>query len=435
VLRYAPGGSEALLVGLDAALGGDDGNLGGAATAAGSNATAVRELGEFLSGAGDDVVILYGERLLSGPRGADAARALLNLAVRLGFAGRAGAGLLEIPSSTNGRGIREAGFAAEHGPGYAAVEGAGSDGDLSVLYLLHADPVRTEPDRAAWEAVLGKAQTVIAHASALTDTVREHADVVFPAEAYAEKEGTLVHPDGRVQRLRPAIGRPGRLNAGVRAGWQVIAELAKRAGHDLGVLAGPMASRQLFEAVPFYAGLTLDAIGGRGVRWPASEAAAALGAHPWELARLSVPPLTGAATDGTLRLGTWRSLWAAPEVDLSPALQFMRPQQVVELSPVDADRLGVRDGDRVEVGANGSRVRGAARLRASVPGGSVFLVEGTHEQPANALTERLVEVRRVGGAAEQAAATPVVVTPAGEGQAEAPASAPLNIPPTQDQSS
>jgi NADH-quinone oxidoreductase subunit G len=221
----------------------------------------------------------------------------------------------------------------------------------------------------------------------------------------------------------------------VRPLWQVIADVAERAGLELGVRTGPMGSKALFEAVPFYAGLTLDAIGGRGVRWPASEAAAALGAHPWELARLSVPPLTGAATDGTLRLGTWRSLWAAPEVDLSPALQFMRPQQVVELSPVDADRLGVRDGDRVEVGANGSRVRGAARLRASVPGGSVFLVEGTHEQPANALTERLVEVRRVGGAAEQAAATPVVVTPAGEGQAEAPASAPLNIPPTQDQSS
>ena len=56
--------------------------------------------------------------------------------------------------------------------------------------------------------------------------MREHADVVFPAEAYAEKEGTLVHPDGRVQRLRPAIGRPGPLDAGVRPGWQVIAEVA-----------------------------------------------------------------------------------------------------------------------------------------------------------------------------------------------------------------
>jgi NADH-quinone oxidoreductase subunit G len=435
VLRYAPGSGEALLVGLDAALGGDAGNLGGAATAAGSNAAAVRALGEFLSGAGADVVILYGERLLSGPRGAEAATALLNLAARLGLAGRDGAGLLEIPSSANGRGIREAGFAAAHGPGYAAIESAADGGDASVLYLLHADPLRTQPDRAAWEAAVGKAQTVIAHASALTETVREHADVVFPAEAYAEKEGTVVHPDGRVQRLRPAIGRPDRLGTGVRAGWQVIAEVSRRAGLDLGVLAGPMASKQLFDAVPFYAGLTLDAIGGRGVRWPARDSASALGAQPWEIAELAVPPLTGAASDGTLRLGTWRSLWAAPEVDLSPALRFMRPQQVVELSPVDADRLGVRDGDRVEVGGNGKRVRGAARLRASVPGGSVFLLEGTHAEPANVLTEPLVQVRRVGGPAEQPAATPVVVTPAGEGQAEAPASAPLNIPPTHGGSS
>ena len=119
---------------------------------------------------------------------------------------------------------------------------------------------------------------MIAHESVLTETVREYADVVFPAEAYAEKEGTLVHPDGRVQRLRAAIGRAKGTaqGGGVRAGWQVIADVAARAGHDLGVAAGPMASRQLFEAVPFYEGLTLDLIGGRGVRWPAHEAAAKL---------------------------------------------------------------------------------------------------------------------------------------------------------------
>jgi NADH-quinone oxidoreductase subunit G len=436
VLRHAPGAGEALLVGLDAALTGDDGNLGGAATAAGSNATAVRELAEWLSGAGTDVVILYGERLLTGPRGEQAAQALLNLGARLGLAGREGAGLLEIPSATNGRGIREAGFAAGHGPGYAAVETTATSGgaaavasDATVLYLLHADPVRTEANRAGWESALAKATTVIAHASTLSESLRDHADVVFPAEAYAEKEGTLVHPDGRLQRLRPAIGRPGALGSGVRPGWQVIAEVAERAGTDLGVLAGPMASAQLFAAVPFYAGLTLDAIGGRGVRWPATDAAAALGAAAWEPAALSVPPLTGAAEDGALRLGTWRSLWAAPEVDLSPALKFMRPHQVVELSPADADRLGVRDGDQVEVGGNGTRVRGAARLRAAVPAGSLFLVEGTDDQPANLLTEPLVAVRPVGRGAERPDAEPVIVTPAAE-QAEAPPSAPLDIPPT-----
>ena len=57
------------------------------------------------------------------------------------------------------------------------------------------------------------ATTVVAHAQFLTDGVREHATVVFPAESYAEKEGTLTHPDGRVQRLRPAIGHPGETRA------------------------------------------------------------------------------------------------------------------------------------------------------------------------------------------------------------------------------
>ena len=54
-----------------------------------------------------------------------------------------------------------------------------------------------------------RASTVIAHATFLTEGVRAHANVVFPALAYAEKEGTVVHPDGRVQRLRPGVARPG----------------------------------------------------------------------------------------------------------------------------------------------------------------------------------------------------------------------------------
>jgi hypothetical protein len=62
-------------------------------------------------------------------------------------------------------------------------------------------------------------------------------------------------------------------------------------------------------------------------------------------------------------------------------------------------------------------VRGAARLRASVPGGSVFLVEGTHDEPANKLTHPVVAVRRVGGAPERSPAEAAILTPAGEGEA------------------
>ena len=67
-LRFAPGGGEGFLVALDAALSGDAGNLGGAASAAGTNATAIREFADALRAAGEEVVIVYGERALQRQR-------------------------------------------------------------------------------------------------------------------------------------------------------------------------------------------------------------------------------------------------------------------------------------------------------------------------------------------------------------------------------
>ena len=139
-----------------------------------------------------------------------------------------------------------------------------------------------------------------------------------------------------------------------------------------------------------------------------------------------------AAGTGRLRLGTFRSLWADKTVDVSPLLHFLRAKQIVELSPEDAQALGIREGDRVEVGHNGTRVKGAVKLRAAVPAGSVFLAEGVVDAPANLLTEPLVQVHRVAGpATPEPSAVPVQVAPAAEGLAEMPPSAPLPIPPRE----
>ena len=117
VLRFAPGAGEALLVGLDAALGGDEGNLGGAATAAGSNAAAVRELADFLAGAGERRRDPLRRAAAEPGRAAREPRRRCSTSPRRSAsAGRDGAGLLEIPSATNGRGIREAGFAPRTAP-------------------------------------------------------------------------------------------------------------------------------------------------------------------------------------------------------------------------------------------------------------------------------------------------------------------------------
>jgi NADH-quinone oxidoreductase subunit G len=194
------------------------------------NETSASELTNALKEAGEEIVVLWHERLTAGPEGERATRALIDLTSTLSLADKENAGLLEIPAEANGRGLREAGVLPNADPGLADPADEGFDsqgiadalasGDLSALYLLGVDPLENDPK---WQAALERASTVVAHALFLTDGIREHANVIFPAEAYAEKKGTIVHPDGRVQRLRPAVGRMGE----ARPESQVLADIAK----------------------------------------------------------------------------------------------------------------------------------------------------------------------------------------------------------------
>jgi NADH-quinone oxidoreductase subunit G len=117
---------------------------------------------------------------------------------------------------------------------------------------------------------------------------------------------------------------------------------------------------------------------------------------------------------------------------VSPILQFARARQVAELAPADADALGIREGDRVDVRTNGSKVRAGVKLRASIPPGTVFLAEATAEQAPNALTGALATLERVPGAREphEPSAVPMQVAPAAD-RSEMPPSAPLPIPPRE----
>ncbi len=127
------------------------------------------------------------------------------------------------------------------GPGLSETDEDGLDaqgiaealerGELTCLYLLG------RPWRLRSRAV-GRWEDGHRPRAFLTDALREQADVVFPAEAYAEKEGTVTHPDGRIQRLRPAIARQG-----VRAEWPVLASSRARRARP-GRADGAMASRR-----------------------------------------------------------------------------------------------------------------------------------------------------------------------------------------------
>jgi NADH-quinone oxidoreductase subunit G len=421
VLRYAPGAEEAAVAALVAELTGAEAPAGGGSGRA-SLLDAAESLGmrrpdrgsEWAERAGVDqddvrnavaalrdagpVVVLWGERVAHGGRGSNGVAALLALTRALGLNGDDGAGLIEIPAGTNARGLREVGCLPNLKPGLADADAVGLDAaaiagalgdELRGVLLFQADPLRTHPDRGAWEQGLDGAGFVLAFSDFLTESVERFANVVIPAETYAEKEGTVTHPDGRVQHVRQAVGRAGSVRAGTEVLLDLVSELSGAPFRP-----GPaQLTRLMADTIPFYRGLTLDEIGGQGVRWQDRDAAGQLEQTPLPEPRVELPP----ELPGGLRLGTARSLWADRVTEHSPAMRFLAPHQRAELSAADAERLGIGPGDEIEVAVNGTSVRARATLRSRLPAGSVFLTEGTSEENATALTNgdaRSVEVRK-----------------------------------------
>jgi NADH-quinone oxidoreductase subunit G len=382
-VRYAPGGATAFLAELSNCL-----RTGSESGSASNAADILRDAKR--------VVILWGERI--GREGDEATGSLLDVAAALDLAGKDGSGLLEVPDLTNARGLREVGCLPDAGPGFSDAPGgknteqireALESGELKTLLLFGADPLRDFPDTAAWQRALAAADHLIVF-STFENATTAMADVVFPLETHAEKDGTVTHPDGRLQRVRPSAAHPG----DIRPNWGVLAELSLALGHDTGVTSQPSALAALADAVPFYAGIDDAEIAGRGVRWQDRDAAASLpapesavperasGAGSPGTPRESEP---GDPVPGALTLGTYRDIWAGPITELNPPLKFLQPQQHVELSLADAEQLGLKSGDEVDVSQNGSTVRARVTVRERVQEGVCFLIEGTAADNANGL--------------------------------------------------
>jgi NADH-quinone oxidoreductase subunit G len=252
---------------------------------------------------------------------------------------------------------------------------------------VEANPVRDHPDGPGWAEALVKADFVVAVA-AFEDESSKHADVVFPAQTHAEKDGVITHPDGRLQRVRPNIPNPG----DVRPIWQVLVELLAELGHETGFQSYPEVWSRLVEEVPFYAGLDLDTIGGLGIRWPETGTVPSVPAGPDTGTAHSVP-----AANGALRLGTHRDLWADEVTERNPGLRFLLPKQTLEIAPADGEKLGLSDGDHVVVSSNGDSLKARVALRERLRPGGAFLIEGLAEQNSNLLKgAETVEIAKAG---------------------------------------
>jgi predicted molibdopterin-dependent oxidoreductase YjgC len=177
------------------------------------------------------------------------------------------------------------------------------------------------------------------------------ADLILPATASLERDGTTMNLEGRVQRLRRAVPPP----CPDELTW--ISSLAARFGVELAPDAAGVFSEM---AEHLFRDLSLDDLGHHAplpARHGYSAPAPATSRAPVQLSTFEDEHFVGA-----LRLHRYRPLFAGPAVERVPELAFQRPPAELELSASDAERRGIATGDAVLVRSNGTTVELRARV-------------------------------------------------------------------------
>jgi formate dehydrogenase major subunit len=339
--------------------------------------------------------------------------ALINLALLTGHVGRYGSGLNPLRGQNNVQGGGDMGALPDRLPGFQHVENdelrakfdrawgvavppergwhlsgmfdAMERGELTAVYVIGENPVQSEADQRRARELLEGLEFLVVQDLFLTATA-EIADVVLPAgAAWAEAEGTVTNSERRVQRVRKALDPPGE----AKADLEIIFELARAMGHDWGPADAEAVWDEVRTLSPVHAGMSyerLDALG--GIQWPCYDED-----HPGELflhSRLwenpvpgrrapfvpveHDPPVDRLTEDYPIRLTTGRRLDSYNTgVQTAGYRSPLRRGESIEISPEDAERLAMTEGERVMVVSRRGRVEAPVHVEPALRPGLAFM--------------------------------------------------------------
>lgn len=374
--------------------------------------------------------IVYGLGVTEHAHGTDGVRTLSNLAILRGAVGTEdGGGVNPLRGQNNVQGASDMGALPDLLPGYEKVTDpdararfsaawgvavpahpglripemfdAMRDGRVRALYVMGEDIAQTDPDTAHVRAAIEACELVISQEIFLSETARL-ADVVLPAASFLEKDGTFVNFDRRFQRVRPAVPPPG----SARTDFDILTSVAAALGGDLGVGDTAAAMAECARLAPLFAGVSHDRLDREGgLHWPCRSelhpgearlyldgfatpsGRAELAARPW------LPPGEEPSTEYPFILVTGRRLthYNSGTMTRRTANVDLLPAEQLDLHPLDADLLGVNEGDRVEVTSRrGSVTAGVHRTETTSPG-QAFLAFHFPDVATNLLTSQFAD--------------------------------------------
>ena len=232
---------------------------------------------------------------------------------------------------------------------------AAVEGSLKALYIMGEDPALTEPDLNHVRRALDSLELVVVQDLFLTETAK-YADVVLPGASYAEKDGTFTNTERRVQRVRKAIPPL----PGCKPDWQIICELSRRMGYRMSYESTAAIWEEIRALIPTYRGITWERLEQGGIQWPCPETThpGTKFLHQGKFTRgkgLFVgveyeEPAELTNDDYPILLTTGRMLYHYNTMTRhSRGLDELWPEELAEINPEDARRIGVRSGDKVVV--------------------------------------------------------------------------------------
>lgn len=389
----------------------------------GADADTIREFARLFAKAGS-ASIVYAMGITQHVTGTANVAALANLALITGHIGREATGVNPLRGQNNVQGACDMGALPNVFPGYQPVTDEkikekfraawgrntaceigltvsqmmedAANGSIKALFIMGENPMLSDPDIDHVEEALKNLEFLVVQDIFLTETAN-YAHVVLPGTSFLEKDGTFTNTERRVQRVRKAIEPIGNSVPD----WEILCKLFKAFGYPADY-AGPGDVMEEIRAVtPSYGGITYERIEDEGLQWPCPTLD-----HPGTkflhkdkfsrgLGKFTVNEYRdpGEQTDeeypfimttgriqhhyhtGTMTRRSW-------------ALDREYPHGFIEINPADAEKLGIKNNNKVRVVSRRGEIETVAIITEDIIPGVVFLPFHFGEAPANRLTSR-----------------------------------------------
>jgi formate dehydrogenase major subunit len=370
-------------------------------------------------------MIMWGMGISQHVHGTDNARCLIALALSTGQIGRPGTGLHPLRGQNNVQGASDSGLIPMVYPDYQRVDNpearqrfeklwgmeldpkpgltvveimnAAQKKEIRGMYVMGENPAMSDPDVDHAREALAALEHLVVQDIFLTETAYL-ADVVLPATAWPEKDGTVTNTDRMVQLGRKAIEPPGE----AREDLWIIQELARRMGLKWNYAHPRDVFNEMRQGMDSIAGITWERLErDSSVTYPCEKEGdpgepvvftthfpTATGRGKFVPADI-IPAAEQPDAQYPMVLITGRQLehWHTGAITRrASVLDYIEPEPVASLHPLDLEKAGAKPGDVVTVESRRGKISLFARADEGTPPGAVFIPFCYYEAAANLLT-------------------------------------------------